>query len=957
MMRSTRPNDAHTHVRVGRAFVMLVTGLGMVAGPSACQLPTGPRIKVFLFAEPPAHPEMQRPIDRITLAGAIGETVSVHLALSAIDKPIDGITVELDPLASPHYVIPADAITLYRSLAVELEAYPGWHVRLIPPSQHRGRIPDVLVPLDAAPLGPPWSIAPDEPNTLWVDVHIPDNTRPGRYEATLSIGRSGNVLASIPVSLTVWPFKLPDHPDGALIAPLDHQAIFRHHVTLDGQPYDPLTLWGDGPLAAELDGLLNKTMVMLQAHMLTPVLHRLRPIVKLGSGEQVRVDWTEYDRVAGPYLDGDAFENRVPLFRWPIPLDDTFPMRRTVGEQSSPASSRMLQDYLADAAEHFASRGWLERCYVELPGTRTLTAAGHESAAYFGPIIKAADARLPRMVGRFPQDMAPFGWEGFPYEPIGEYVDIWCPPAQYFDVQTMEREVDAGRERWFQADRPPFSGSVSIAAASPSQRSLAWQMYRYHAAAVMLPPINHWPGRGEPVSAQRCLSYDENTLIYPGSVAGTSEPLPSVRLKQLRRGMQDLAYVRLLESLGGGHVAEVLAESLVPFAVSDAYGAHFSDGRAGGWERDPAVWSLARRILAEEIRRRIAGPAGQSPQQVTHAAVEWRRFLEATRQVDLRVDGVRVRETGPASLGAVVIECIATVSNRTRKPLEGRLRFGDLPVGWQSPVDGVAIETIAPGRTRRVVLRADTGVMTWSRNSVQDLPMVLETIDEERQTYQARLAFLAAATTDHPIRLDGDLSDWPGGAGNQAGDFVLISADGGSVNRSESRPRSRTEVMVARDRDYLYFAFNCYADSPWTRSAVRRSYVQYEDGIPVGEELVEILIDPYNAGTRDTGDLYHVVFTSSGSLCERGVGTDPPTGRREVWAADVQHAVAYHDDRWVVEARIPMAAFDAHARRQRIWGINFTRFDAVHQEFSTWSGAQQNAYDPLALGNLVIPEL
>ncbi|MCH7701607.1 MAG: hypothetical protein IID37_07955 [Planctomycetes bacterium] len=285
------------------------------------------------------------------------------------------------------------------------------------------------------------------------------------------------------------------------------------------------------------------------------------------------------------------------------------------------------------------------------------------------------------------------------------------------------------------------------------------------------------------------------------------------------------------------------------------------------------------------------------------------------------------------------------------------MRFGDLPVGWRSPVDGVTIERIAPGRSRRVVLRADTGVMTWSPNSVQDLQVVLETVNQEPRTYHARLGFLAAETADHPIRLDGDLSDWPGGAGNQAGDFVLISADGGLTNRSESRPRSRTEVMVARDRDYLYFAFTCYADSPWTRSAVRRSYVQYEDGIPVGEELVEILIDPYNAGTRDTGDLYHVVFTSRGSLCERGVGTDPPTGRREVWAADVQHAVAYHDDRWVVEARIPMAAFDAHARRQRIWGINFTRFDVAHQEFSTWSGAQQNAYDPLALGNIVIPQL
>jgi hypothetical protein len=65
--------------------------------------------------------------------------------------------------------------------------------------------------------------------------------------------------------------------------------------------------------------------------------------------------------------------------------------------------------------------------------------------------------------------------------------------------------------------------------------------------------------------------------------------------------------------------------------------------------------------------------------------------------------------------------------------------------------------------------------------------------------------------------------------------------------------------------------------------------------------------------------------------------------------------------------RIPWAAFGEEqipnhtARRNgvlpppRIWGINFARFDAARRVYTTWSGAMHNVYDPMLMGNLVIP--
>jgi hypothetical protein len=82
---------------------------------------------------------------------------------------------------------------------------------------------------------------------------------------------------------------------------------------------------------------------------------------------------------------------------------------------------------------------------------------------------------------------------------------------------------------------------------------------------------------------------------------------------------------------------------------------------------------------------------------------------------------------------------------------------------------------------------------------------------------------------------------------------------------------------------------------------------------------------------------------------------DPPCGRSEPWVAEIEMATADHAGQWTVEVRIPLSAFGQTPSRQTVWGFNITRFDLENQEYSTWSGAIRNAYDPLSLGNLVLP--
>jgi len=92
-------------------------------------------------------------------------------------------------------------------------------------------------------------------------------------------------------------------------------------------------------------------------------------------------------------------------------------------------------------------------------------------------------------------------------------------------------------------------------------------------------------------------------------------------------------------------------------------------------------------------------------------------------------------------------------------------------------------------------------------------------------------------------------------------------------------------------------------------------------------------------------------------VLEHGIDLDPPVGRHTPWAADIELGTRVHNDRWTVELRIPWGTFPSADRRNAVWGVNVTRFDRSAQQYSTWSGAVSNAYDPISLGNVFIPAM
>lgn len=908
-----------------------------------------------------------RPVLRVRLAGAINETLSFSFAVRAGKEAIPRPDFRVAALTSVQGTIDPSVVTLYRMHSVAAGEFPGWHIRSIPPRIRDRRPLDVLVPIRAARGGLPATLSAGDTYVFWVDVAIPKGTFEGTYATNVELLSGGAVVGSVDIGLTVWPIVLPDESDAAVLAEVDHLALFQHHIRFDASAPPPsVDDWSDHSRRSEMDALLLSTLRTLQVHRLTPVLPELAPTRKVNAAGGLVVNWEPYDAVVEPLLSGRAFFNRVPLRLWPMPVEGVFSPQSADRSRLAPGSIAMLDQYLAQCTSHFEQKGWLDRCYALAPKSSS------EAVRRFAGSVHAANGRVAVVSRGFPQDMRPYGWPDFPYADLSDAVDVWMPPAQFYDVEAMVQERKKGRRTWLTADRPPFSGSTSIYAPSTYTRVLPWQAEELGAQALSIGRVNSWPsvlglnsrpnsqgswGSRRP-APDDCVCFDPHVLLYPGRAFGQDEPVASVRLKHLRRGLQDAAYFRLLREHGLGHVVTTLRESLAAYAGSEAYRAHFADGRSIGWADDPELYDAARDIMAEELIRAASSKDAADRSQPFGRTAAWRRFILATRKVEVYADGVRERLIGTPAAREVELETSLTIVNRERTPISRVVRFGALHEGWSAHSGETVVSGIAPGSAKRVTLSARAPHVPTGEGGILGLPIEFATDDGEVHRRTVRAASLTALPTEGAIHIDGDLSDWPPGSVNVAADFRLIAGSRGDAEDDlSSRPTEKTFGFVLRDRDYLYVAVNCESDTWAGTPSSRRKGVRYDDLIPVeDEDLIEVLIDPLNGGTRSPGDLYHIVVKRSGTdLTEKGIGFDPPCGPRAPWAVDIEVATAASAQRWTAELRVPLRAVSPDGHEHTVWGFNLTRWDAARREFSTWSGAVGNAYDPLSLGNLFLP--
>ncbi|MCD6377863.1 MAG: hypothetical protein J7L99_03305 [Planctomycetes bacterium] len=893
----------------------------------------------------------------VKLFSAANETISFQLVIDTPPGSYKKLSVKLNPLIrSGKGRISTRRIKLYKMLPVRVDRFPAWYLRLTCDQVKPMRIYDILLPANSHRKAD-FDIPKNGRLAIWVDVEVPRTALPGDYKGLLGIstGRIGGEDIDINILLKVYDFVLPDMNPIICIGGFSHEAIYRQFIKSDrrGQPVVlPMRLDPKNPRIRKMLIIMRQLMRLAHRHRLDLFDRTLHPILKRDMYGAVVLDWADYDDIVVPYLDGSAFEDGIGVSAWPLPWwvdgSDTFPKVSDYGGIESNSYRQTVAAILSKSIEHFDEIGFTRQMF--LWPRRTLL----DSGAGVSAIIKAyqtfiKQARLARTAGvnfpilsTLPPRYAAPDWVT-PPEQFEQLADIYAPAADMVDLEKYKSRQSTNEKMlsglWLQPEELPYMGSFSLLASPADIRVLPWIALKYRCSGIFIPSVLDWSTGGAKSSDD-----NRNCLFYPASTAGTDVVLPSVRLKRLRRGLQDVGYLWLLNQRRRLATARTLINTMVHYAGVDTSKKVLFPVAVNGWVREGRLWSKMRKILAEEVLSAVH-PERFDARRALAQQIAWQEFQ---RQVcTVRVERVIAR-VDKSPEGQFLVKIIVMLYNELTTPAEVELQIKTLPAGWQAVI-GAKKCIVQAGKRARVELSAQGQGVPTGPDAKMKIPLVMRVdIINEQKTFDAYVPLIVAGMYRGKISIDADLSDWPIRSRNAAGNFISLGNRG---KRNKGLARRQTIAFVLTDGENLYLAFRCDEPTPDKLYARSDNIIRYDQFLARDEDIVEVIFDPGRLA-REPADLYHLIVKSNGIVvAERGIGAFP--GSVRPWSVRIKSAVKKYNGLWIVELAIPLKSFGAKAKSS-LWGINFTRFSTIDKEASSWTGCKGYFYDLSELGTLFI---
>ena len=889
----------------------------------------------------------------VKLFAAANETISLQVMVEPGQTPAANLRFVPGDLIGPGGAkIEAAGVAAFRMMPVKVTQYPPWYLRLVNAIPEPVNFYDALIPLSAPGKGS-LAIPAGERLALWVDITVGRTVPAGEYKGQVRLTADGRKDATIDLSLKVYDFVLPDERPLAAVGAFDYPALFGKFIRRDGKPYVPAALdRSNNPEVMKGLVLMRQMMVLAHQHRLDLFDRAIHPVIKRDMAGRVLLDWEDYDAIVLPYLDGSAFEDHIGCGAWPMPFSDAWPDPRNYAGPDSQDYSGTLLAVAAECRQHLGKNlPYASQLFV-WPYRGPIEQDAYGRAVKLSRIVRMADQVTPILSQLPPNPPALTGWNVS--DEFRRLTDIVAPPAQWLDVSKAASSRRDGQRlagAWLSPGTPPYLPSLGVIATPADVRSIPWFAMKYNCAGLFLPEVLHWQGDPDGHSVFATAAEAQTRLFYPGSEVGVDAVLPSVRLKRLRRGLQDLSYLWLLRQHERPGVAAAIVNSLVRYAGLEAAGDNYLDPRLGGWVHEGDAYEAARRLMAEEIQVLVHPTGEMSNQALLAQRLAWQQFEQSTHSV--RVEQIRSRVLPMAGANRFRATVTLELYNEHGRDVDVMVKFEGLPEGWQAKVPQVHLGPLAANARQTVELSAEGSYVPASPSAKLLLPLSLTEDLQRRRTLSAAVPFLLAGSVPRGPTIDGKLDDWPMREGNTAGNFKLIGARGES---DKPFARRGTLAFVTHDRDNLYIAFRCEEPRVEGLKAMSSNIIHYEQLMACGEDLVEVVLDP-GCAAKGPEDLYHIAVKANGVLLtERGVHADPPLGVASAWPVAASVAVAKQDKLWVVELAIPLSAFGP-AGKESFWGVNFTRFATQGSEASSWSEAGRYFYDPKNLGTMfMVPE-
>ncbi|NIP28275.1 MAG: DUF4091 domain-containing protein [Phycisphaerae bacterium] len=428
----------------------------------------------------------------------------------------------------------------------------------------------------------PFEVFRGQNQPVWVDVYIPKNIPAGMYNGEVTVTAAGNISARIPVNLTVWDFTLPDGPT---------------HKNHFGGLYNISRYFDLKRNSEEFNQIeMRYCRAMAENRINPPIPRRLLPEVKsdgslniIGERHKALKEFIDKFKVT------DFEIPRAPFFSLPrSTLKDDY-------KQIPPSAREKAIRYYRQFYEYLKQNGWEKRAYLYMLDEPNLR-ANYEQVLVLGELVHEAVPELKCLVVEqtYPQNPS--------WPDIDPAVDIWCPLWSFIDEKTINEKIAHGDEVWSytalvqrspryhpEYDKvkgldPPY---WHIDRPLTVYRVPMWINRRYNITGLLYwttitTVIEPWLN---PAFSHYGIHFNGGGfLFYPGTPCGIDGPICSMRMKNLRDGMEDYEYFTILESLTGDKVVEKIVNTVAP----------------NWWDfsKEPNKFLAAREKLAEEIVKR-----------------------------------------------------------------------------------------------------------------------------------------------------------------------------------------------------------------------------------------------------------------------------------------------------------------------------------------------------------------
>jgi hypothetical protein len=574
----------------------------------------------------------------VALQAMRGETVAFQVVVVAGDADLRSASLSVSPLASSEGG-PAPAVEIFREHYLRVDgrsrndARPaeslGWTPGARPQDARvRGEVPDALLPiaLAADPVAAGPAVPARQTGAFWIDVFVPEATRAGAYLGEATVTADGAPLARFRVRVTVLDAVLPFRATGAFVY---YEAERLERRIGDGAAVER-QLWQ-----------------LLHAHHLDALAPLSRPqdVARLSSAYDGSL-FREGAGYAGP--GAGVPPSVVALGSYGI-----------LGEPTPDALARV--DAMAAALPASVDDVFLYAIDEQCESPR---------AAAWKAALAARPAGARVRVGHTCDD-----------PPERQSVDIAMLPGHAFPRAAPAAARAAGRRAWIYNGALPRTGTLMLDAQPQGLVADGWI-----AAAFGIERWFYWEsifwdddnkgGRGaiDPfVTTETFHNADGDTalgdglLLYPGRQRPPFEArsldvaavLPSIRLKALRRGIQDAGLVALAARDAPEETRRIVLAAM-PAALDEA-----APTRPPFWEVEGATFAPSRAAL-----RALVTTSAPLPRAQAREAFD---ALAAARPAAVPLaPKPRPRRFGAAAMLAAVLALGALVTAASRRRRSAR---------------------------------------------------------------------------------------------------------------------------------------------------------------------------------------------------------------------------------------------------------------------------------------------